>query len=302
MKRNLKILLKNLLIVIPPKGICLYFAQVIFHAVEQLKLLQSEEATHTSTNSGNPSTSPITLTDLDQQTTSQDSSTSLVLTSQEDSNAEEEESNSEDTSRNEEEQAAQQSQESKPEEDTSKIQEEEASTDRMEEASKIEDGSEDSKEALSDERKPVEEKMEDNAKPIGSYEDHTRVQGSPELNEETPETSYATPETNYEEPEQVHAAQETNEEVAEENHEWISSIDTETRVEVTTADSVTVIDEKKKEPTIDSVVQGVYEILKPTTSKFVDEELLEESKSVGGVGIEKMEKMERAEEESDENR
>lgn len=300
---------------------------MIFHAVEQLKLLQSEEIIHSSTNTGDPSTSPITLPDQDQQTTPQDSSTSVTIT-QEESNAEEEESkDSEDSSRNKEEQTSQQCPGNKPEE--SKIEEEteeakmdETSTSEKVEGSKIEDASEGSKveETLSDEKEPSETKMDKmeeetsgnaegaTAKPVESAEDHTRVEESPELNEETPETNYATPETNYEKPEEVHAVEETNQEVDEENHEWISSIDT--RVEVTTtalgnptdSDRVTIIgnDEKKKEPTIDSVVQGVYEILKPTTSKFVDEELFEEhSKSIVGVS---MEKMERAEEESDENR
>lgn len=308
----------------PTKGICFYLAQVIFHAVEQLKLLQSEEIIHSSTNTASPSTSPITLTDQDQQTTSQDSSTSVTIT-QEESNAEEEESNSEDSSRNKEEQTSQQPLENRPvdskiEEETEEAKVDEASTDEVE-GSRVEETSKGSKieETSSDEageKKASETKMDKMegtskdamAKPVESTEDRTGVEESPELNEETPEANYATPETNYEKPEEVHAVEETNQEVEEENHEWISSIDAETRVEVTTAlanpadsDRVTIIGkhDEKKEPTIDSVVQGVYEILKPTTSKFVDEELFEESKSIVGVSVEKME---RAEEESDENR
>ncbi|XP_016905698.2 uncharacterized protein LOC107993669 [Apis cerana] len=298
--------------------------QVIFHAVEQLKLLQSEEIIHSSTNTASPSTSPITLTDQDQQTTSQDSSTSVTIT-QEESNAEEEESNSEDSSRNKEEQTSQQPPENRPvdskiEEETEEAKVDEASTDEVE-GSRVEETSKGSKiEGTSSdeagEKKASETKMDKmegtskdaTAKPVESTEDRTGVEESPELNEETPEANYATPETNYEKPEEVHAVEETNQEVEEENHEWISSIDAETRVEVTTAlanaadsDRVTIIGkhDEKKEPTIDSVVQGVYEILKPTTSKFVDEELFEESKSIVGVSVEKME---RAEEESDENR
>lgn len=298
--------------------------QVIFHAVEQLKLLQSEEIIHSSTNTASPSTSPITLTDQDQQTTSQDSSTSVTIT-QEESNAEEEESNSEDSSRNKEEQTSQQPPENRPvdskiEEETEEAKVDEASTDEVE-GSRVEETSKGSKiEGTSSdeagEKKASETKMDKmegtskdaTAKPVESTEDRTGVEESAELNEETPEANYATPETNYEKPEEVHAVEETNQEVEEENHEWISSIDAETRVEVTTAlanpadsDRVTIIGkhDEKKEPTIDSVVQGVYEILKPTTSKFVDEELFEESKSIVGVSVEKME---RAEEESDENR
>lgn len=307
----------------PTKGICFYLAQVIFHAVEQLKLLQSEEIIHSSTNTASPSTSPITLTDQDQQTTSQDSSTSVTIT-QEESNAEEEESNSEDSSRNKEEQTSQQPPENRPvdskiEKETEEAKVDEASTDEVE-GSRVEETSKGSKiEGTSSdeagEKKASETKMDKmegtskdaTAKPVESTEDHTGVEESPELNEETPEANYATPETNYEKPEEVHAVEETNQEVEEENHEWISSIDAETRVEVTTAltnpadsDRVTIIGKHdEKEPTIDSVVQGVYEILKPTTSKFVDEKLFEESKSIVGVSVEKME---RAEEESDENR
>ena len=274
---------------------------MIFHAVEQLKLLQSEEIIHSSTNAANPSTSPVTLPDQDQQTTSQ-----------EESNAEEEGStNSEDSSRNEEEQWPG----NKPED--CKIEEEAKAGEASTEGSKVESkGSKVEGTKLSGEEKKAT-KMDETeaamAKPVESTEDsRTRVvEESAELNEETPEANYATPETNYEKPEEVHAVEETNQEVVEENREeWeISSVDTETRVEVTTAaasanptdsDRVSMTGNRRKEPTIDSVVQGVYEILKPTTSKFVDEELVfEESKSIEGASIEKME---RAEEESDENR
>lgn len=286
--------------------------QVIFHAVEQLKLLQSEEIIHSSTNAANPSTSPVTLPDQDQQTTSQEDSSTSATTTQEELNAEEEGStNSEDSSRNEEEQWPG----NKPED--CKIEEEAKAGEASTEGSKVESkGSKVEGTKLSGEEKKAT-KMDETeaamAKPVESTEDsRTRVvEESAELNEETPEANYATPETNYEKPEEVHAVEETNQEVVEENREeWeISSVDTETRVEVTTAaasanptdsDRVSMTGNRRKEPTIDSVVQGVYEILKPTTSKFVDEELVfEESKSIEGASIEKME---RAEEESDENR
>ncbi|KOX69639.1 hypothetical protein WN51_05194 [Melipona quadrifasciata] len=121
-------------------------------------------------------------------------------------------------------------------------------------------------------------------------------QESPEVNEETPETNYATPETNYEEPEDVHAVQETNHEVPEEDHERISSLRPADSVNL---GSIAAYSDKKKEPTIDSVVQDVYEILKPTPSKFVDVEPLEESKSAVAVSEERLESLE---EEEDENR
>lgn len=141
-----------------------------------------------------------------------------------------------------------------------------------------------------------------------SMEDPSTQPESPEVNEETPETNYATPETNYEEPERVHAVQETNQEVPEENHEWISwsPTGTETKLETTTAssdpddstrpESIVANVDKKKEPTIDSVVQDVYQILKPKPSKFADADHFEESKSVAGIP------MENVEEEDDETR
>ncbi|XP_017763052.1 PREDICTED: protein slender lobes [Eufriesea mexicana] len=141
----------------------------------------------------------------------------------------------------------------------------------------------------------------------GSIQHVSMQQESPEVNEEMPETNYATPETNYEEPEAVHAVQETNEEVPEENHEWVFSTLTETTASdnplhpSTSHGSIVDYPDRRKEPTVDSVVQGVYQILKPTPSKFVDEgaEILEEMKSVMGDSAEKTESVE---EEQDETR
>lgn len=148
---------------------------------------------------------------------------------------------------------------------------------------------------------------------MGEVPSHQEV---PEVNEETPETNYATPEANYEPPEDVHGIPETNQEVPEENQEWNSSTSnveassiTEAKVETTTEsgdqtgstldqmESIVKAAEKKK-ATIESVVQNVYEILKPTPSEFAEEETGSsgESKSATGVSVERME------EEDDENR
>ncbi|XP_068984660.1 uncharacterized protein [Bombus flavifrons] len=359
--------------------------QVIFYAVEQLKLLQSEEAMQSSTFTESPSTSPISFIAEDQQTASQDPSTICsiaVSQSLDESKDEVDESKSEnssndktgvsvikETSKNKTEDSAveveqttndkmkepsaekaeegetgesnaqetekdkvegskveevfdDKTEESKTQEtSTNKIDEsktQEIVTDKEEESktqeaskdrtgdSKVEESSKDSAETLValETSKPGEIDQQ-------SMEDPSTQPESPEVNEETPETNYATPETNYEEPERVHAVQETNQEVPEENHEWISwsPTSTETKLETTTAssgpddstrpESIVANVDKKKEPTIDSVVQDVYQILKPKPSKFADADHFEESKSVAGIPVEKMENVE---EEDDETR
>lgn len=346
--------------------------QVIFYAVEQLKLLQSEEAMQSSTLAESPSTSPISFTAEDEQTASQDPSTICsiaVSQSLDESKGEEDESKSEnssndktgvsvikETSKNKTEDSAveveqttndkmeepsaektqegetgesnaQETEKDKVEESkveevfddkTEESQTQETSTDEMDESktqeaskdrtgdSKVEESSKDSAETLValETSKPGEIDQQ-------SMEDPSTQPESPEVNEETPETNYATPETNYEEPEHVHAVQETNQEVPEENHEWISwsPTSTETKLETTTAssdpddstrpESIVANVDKKEEPTIDSVVQDVYQILKPKPSKFADADHFEESKSVAGIAVEKMENVE---EEDDETR
>ncbi|XP_043587842.1 microtubule-associated protein futsch isoform X2 [Bombus pyrosoma] len=347
--------------------------QVIFYAVEQLKLLRSEEAMQSSTFTESPSTSPISFIAEDQQTVSQDPSTicSIAITqSLDESKGEEDESKSEnssndktgvsvikETSKNKtedsaveveqttndkmEEPSAEKTQEGETGESNaqetekdkvegSKVEEafddqteesktQETSTDEMDESKTQEDAS---KDRTGDSR--VEESSKDSAETLvaletskpgeidqQSMEDPSAQPESPEVNEETPESNYATPETNYEEPERVHVMQETNQEVPEENHEWISwsPTSTETKLETTTAssdpdgstrpESIVENVDKKKEPTIDSVVQDVYQILKPKPSKFADADHFEESKSVAGIPVEKMEN---AEEEDDETR
>ncbi|KAG7206125.1 hypothetical protein KM043_003518 [Ampulex compressa] len=56
---------------------------------------------------------------------------------------------------------------------------------------------------------------------------------------------------------------------------------------------------KKKEPTIDSIVEEIYEIVKPTPSSLLEEtDVFEESKSSSGISLEKLESIEEAEDET----
>ncbi|KAK1130650.1 hypothetical protein K0M31_018767 [Melipona bicolor] len=323
--------------------------QVIFHAVEQLKLLQSEEDTQSSTSTTNTWSSTISLT-----TASQESPTvSAIQSSSDESEGEENQSNNkteelmvEEASKNEtkietadktKESHAQKAEEDKQvegakDQGVSKIGMSESKIHGTDKNDKTEDSKTQEslknkiQETLNDDKtkgsktqteasrgKTEYPKMEsassdetetliavETSKP-GKIDQESMVdlwmsQESPEVNEETPETNYATPETNYEEPEDVHAVQETNHEVPEEDHERISSLRPADSVNL---GSIVAYSDKKKEPTIDSVVQDVYEILKPTPSKFVDVEPLEESKSAVAVSEERLESLE---EEEDENR
>ncbi|XP_029038212.2 uncharacterized protein LOC114873736 [Osmia bicornis bicornis] len=237
--------------------------QVIFHAVEQLKLLQSEETSEVSivTSSSKP---PINDPIQNEQSTTEKFQTTPTSTStipQEGINSDEEESNVNETSKG------------------------------MENSTKTIEVKEEYIKATSSQ--PIEDSSH---------------QELPEINQETPEANYATPETNYEASEQVHNVQESNQEVPEENHEsTVSSEVTKTSLikEATANSSGSSLEEDgnkedKKKPTIESVVQGVYEILKPTTSKFLDEDgdVSGESKMLG-VSVEKLEGIE---DEEDENR
>ena len=283
---------------------------MIFHAVEQLKLLQSEEDTRSSTLTTNTWSSPIGLTAASQES----STTSAIQSSSDESEGEENESNDrteepvvQEASTNETE--IETADKTKAEDqEVSKVGTSESKIHGTNGNEKMEDSK--TQEAL---KNKIQETSIDDETSKGKTEDpkmesasgddtetliavETSEPGkidqdeSPEVNQETPETNYATPETNYEEPEDVHAVQETNHEVPEEDHERISSPH---------LGSIVANSDKKKEPTIDSVVRDVYEILKPTPSRFVDAEPLEESKSAVAVSEERLESME---EEEDENR
>ncbi|XP_031845749.2 ecdysone-inducible gene E3 isoform X1 [Nomia melanderi] len=255
--------------------------QVIFHAVEQLKLLQSDETREVVS-----STTPICLAQSSQQATGESTTVAPeVSNSQSDEGKEEEGAPAE------------------AEETTSRAENTTKSLGTREEST------EDSVswlEASSSHQEPAEASL--------SHQEPS------EVNEETPETNYATPEANYELPEAVHAVQETNEEVPEEDQEFDASSvgpdassDAETSVGEANAgststsgsllnqESIAEPEQKKKQPTIDSVVQVVYDIVKTTPSELVDEDTAAsgESKSVTGMSVEKLENME---DEDDENR
>lgn len=276
---------------------------MIFHAVEQLKLLQSEEDTRSSTATTNTWSSTIDLT-----TASQESPTASAIQSSSDE-SEENESNdrteepvqeaSNETAGKTKESHAQRI-EGAEDQEVSKIHgtEKTKGSKTQTEASRGETEDTKTESASNDETETLIAVETSKLGKIGQEsmaEPWTR-QEPPEVNEETPETNYATPETNYEEPEYVHAVQETNHEVPEEDHERISSLRPADSVNL---GSIVASSDKKKEPTIDSVVQDVYEILKPTPSKFADAGPLEESKSAVAVSEERLENME---EEEDENR
>ncbi|KAL0128216.1 hypothetical protein PUN28_003460 [Cardiocondyla obscurior] len=137
---------------------------------------------------------------------------------------------------------------------------------------------------------------------------------TPEINEETTEKNYespATPETNHELPEATQESQESNQEVSEESEEKSSTtVRFSEQVSKTSRRdntfrrqsaqiSVTQVsnDQKTKEPTIDSVVSKIHGIVKTTTSLFNDDFDDDESKSVE-TSIEKSEKIEDEEEET----
>ncbi|XP_025160834.1 cell wall protein DAN4 isoform X2 [Harpegnathos saltator] len=139
---------------------------------------------------------------------------------------------------------------------------------------------------------------------------------TPEVNEETAETNYATPETNHESPEPVQETQEPNQEISEVNEEdKISTIENysgqtsevgsslDDGVSQQQSKQVTVSETqanlKKKEPTIDSVVDEIYVIVKPTISPLIDiSNITDMSKGTTGISIEKMESIEDEEEET----
>ncbi|XP_012063140.1 PREDICTED: uncharacterized protein LOC105626448 [Atta cephalotes] len=129
---------------------------------------------------------------------------------------------------------------------------------------------------------------------------------TPEVNQETIETNYelpATPETNHESPEPVQEIPESNQEVIQ-NEE---SSNTErsfgkvlTQIQTQQQASITQMSDfqKTKKPTVDSVVDEIHRIVKTTTSLFSDEsDDSDESKSIE-TSIEKSEQIEEEEEET----
>ncbi|KYN34522.1 hypothetical protein ALC56_11009 [Trachymyrmex septentrionalis] len=132
---------------------------------------------------------------------------------------------------------------------------------------------------------------------------------TPEVNQETTETNYelpATPETNHESPESVQEIPESNQEVTENEKSSNLSITehsfgkVSTQIQTQQQASITQVSDfqKTKKPTVDSVVDEIHRIVKTTTSLFSDEsDDSDESKSVE-TSIEKSEKIEEEEEET----
>ncbi|XP_011266262.1 uncharacterized protein LOC105257379 [Camponotus floridanus] len=132
---------------------------------------------------------------------------------------------------------------------------------------------------------------------------------SPEVNEEMAEINYelsATPETNYELPELVQEeTPESNQEFPEKSEEFSiteNSFSKTSKDEILQHDDVSqqqsiqissvtkaMDSQKKKDPTVDSVVDEIYGIVKTSTSPFSEEsDIIDESKSATGILIEKM--------------
>lgn len=141
---------------------------------------------------------------------------------------------------------------------------------------------------------------------------------SPEVNEEMAEINYelpATPETNYELPEPVQETQESNQEYPEKNEDFSTTENSFSKTpkdeilqhgDVSQQQSIQISvtramdNQRKKEPTVDSIVDEIYGIVKTSTSPFSEEsDIIDEStKSAAEILIEKMETIEDEEEET----
>lgn len=139
----------------------------------------------------------------------------------------------------------------------------------------------------------------------------------PEVNEEMAEMNYelpATPETNYELPESVQETQESNQELPEKSEDFSTTENSFSKTpkdEILQHDDVSqqqsiqisvtkaMDNQKKKEPTVDSIVDEIYGIVKTSTSPFREEsDIIDESKNAAEILIEKMETIEDEEEET----
>ncbi|KAM0736237.1 hypothetical protein ACS0PU_010198 [Formica fusca] len=124
----------------------------------------------------------------------------------------------------------------------------------------------------------------------------------PEINEEMAEMNYEsppTPETNHELPEPVQETQESNQELPEKSEEFLQHDDVSQQQSTQISITKAMDGQKKKKPTVDSVVDEIYGIVKTSTSPFSEEsDITGESKSATGISIEKMETIEDEEEET----
>ncbi|XP_078036803.1 ecdysone-inducible gene E3 [Augochlora pura] len=247
--------------------------QVIFHAVDQLKLVQSDESREVVS-----STTPICLVESETQTESSSSSTTVGATTG-------------------------QAEEDKKEEGVSE--EAQMTSNRVETTTKMlrskEEAINPSHQELPETISSYQLPAEASSSYLAPAEATSTHQEPSEMNAETPELNYATPETNYEATEKEYVVQETNEEIPEANQE-VASIVPEAGAGSIDAPGSSPRpgsnEQKKKVPTIESVVREVYEIVRPTASGLVDQPI-EESKGLSPVSAEKLEILE---DEDDENR
>lgn len=255
----------------------LFLNQVIFHAVEQLKLLQAEEILQLEL--ATSSSLPTTQSMKDQQSQSTTPEGIFIISTA----------------------------------TTAKVHDKKTETPMMSTSTLT---SEISSQGSSTTYEPTEVAQR-LATSIASVVSDNGHRETPEVNEETTEKNYelsATPETNHESPEPVQEIPESNQEVPEKSEEKflntersIDAISTQSQTpqynvtrQQSTQASVTQVsdDQKKKKPTVDSVVDEIYGIVKTTTSLFSEEsDDADESKSVE-TSIEKSEKIEEEEEET----
>ncbi|KYN18493.1 PREDICTED: histone H3.v1 [Trachymyrmex cornetzi] len=246
--------------------------QVIFHAVEQLKLLQAEEILQLELATSSPiSTTQSMKKQQPQSTTPEGISITSIAT-------------------------------------TAKVHEERTksvtSTPIISTSTLANEISSQSSSKTYDNSTEVTQRLATSTASVVS--DHKET---PEVNQETTETNYelpATPETNHESPELVQEIPESNPKVTE-NEESLNtersfgkvSTQIQTQQQSIQASVTQVSDfQKTKKPTVDSVVDEIHRIVKTTTSLFSDEsDDSDESKSVE-TSIEKLEKIEEEEEET----
>ncbi|EGI58851.1 hypothetical protein G5I_12965 [Acromyrmex echinatior] len=241
--------------------------QVIFHAVEQLKLLQAEEILQLVTSSS-ISTTQSMKKQQPQSTTPEGISTISTAT-------------------------------------TAKVHEERTesiiSTPIISTSTLANELSSQSSSKTYDNSTEVAQRLATSTASVVS--DHKET---PEVNQETIETNYelpVTPETNHESPEPVQEIPESNQEVIQ-NEESSNTersfgkVSTQIQTQQQALITQVLNFQKTKKPTVDSVVDEIHRIVKTTTSLFSDEsDDSDESKSVE-TSIEKSEKIDEEEEET----
>ncbi|XP_070164918.1 uncharacterized protein Impe3 [Polyergus mexicanus] len=233
--------------------------QVIFHTVEQLKLLQTEETLQVSLVSNPTSATQSMIYQQSQSTISME--TSMITTAT-----------------------------------TTKVYDEKIVTPEILASIPVSQTSSQGSSKIYDDLTEATQHAESST--LSGLIDHEE---SSEINEEMAEMNYEVSETNHELPEPVQETQESNQELPEKNfNEEFSQHDDVSQRQTTQISITKAMDgEKKKEPTVDSVVDEIYGIVKTSTSPFSKEsDITGESKSATGISIEKMETIEDEEEET----